>query len=431
MHHSNNFFYLFQDIGVVNIFNSPAGRAVVNQSVSPEKKNKINNRSFCSNKTSNQETSKFVLTPETLIDLKSNHLNNYPPPIDYNYPNPKSLKNNLPIFKPIGNVKKTFGSSNCVKNDDSSNNINNDPFNHLDNTNSVKKGLGNFNNTKNGSNSTIDSTVNNFNSFSSKKDGIDNSFVSSTSKHNAFENSFDSTACIKKCYDGFDSSTNINPFESSTKHIDCFESLTSRLNGFDTNLTDAAKSESILSNCTNQRNEIDSSEAIINGFNSNFDLSNIMKDGFDFNDTNLTDEVKKGEINTGIIRRSFDVQIANSNKDKKEQLERAKSLEDEQDKKKRLEEVRISDKVHSRSTDRNLAKERRFSDEKCDILRRIVSGFLGGWSTGSVVDIARWRKRKSSEELYREASLALGIPCELTDSCRCLECQVRRSIFLV
>lgn len=340
----------------------------------------------------------------------------------------------MPIFKPIGNLTKNFGSSNCIKNGlentfDSSTNTNNDLFNQLDSSTIARNGFSSYNNNTNGSNSLFDGTINKYNSSPCKKDGFE-SFVSSTSKNHGFESSFDSSTSIKKCIDGLDSSTNnINPFESSTKNTYCFGNLTSNLNGFESNLTDAAKSESILSNCTNQTNEIDSSKTIINGFNSNFDLSHIIKDGLDFNDSNLTDEVKKGDIdrgtNAGIIRRSINGKVANSSKDKKEQLERAKSLEEEQDKKKRLEEVRISDKVHSRSVDKNLAKERRFSDEKCDILRRIVSGFLGGWTTGSVVDIARWRKRKSSEELYREASLALGIPCELTDSCRCLECQVR------
>lgn len=425
---------MFQDIGVVNIFNSPAGRAVVNQTVSPEKKNKTNNRTFCSNKTSNPETAKFVLTPETLIDLKSNHFNNYPPPVDYNYPNSKSLKNNMPILKPIGNLSKNYGSANFEEKGfensfDHSTNTDNDPFNQIDSFTSTNNGFGSYNIIKNGSSNTFDSTLNKFNSSPSKNNDFDNSFVNSISKKNGFENSFERSTCIKNCVDGFESSTNINPFENSTKNNDCFGSLTNSLNAFDTNLTDAAKSESILSNCTNQRTEFDNSNTTINGFNGNFDISNIIKDGFDFKDTNLTDEVKKGEngrgTNIGLIRRSINGKITTSYKDKKEQLERARSLEEEQDKKKRLEEVRISDKVHSRSADNNLAKERRFSDEKCDILRRIVSGFLGGWTTRSVVDIARWRKRKSSEELYREASLALGIPCELTDSCRCLECQVR------
>lgn len=34
------------------------------------------------------------------------------------------------------------------------------------------------------------------------------------------------------------------------------------------------------------------------------------------------------------------------------------------------------------------------------------------------------RQRKSSAELYKEAVEILGLTCSLTDSCRCLDCQV-------
>lgn len=34
------------------------------------------------------------------------------------------------------------------------------------------------------------------------------------------------------------------------------------------------------------------------------------------------------------------------------------------------------------------------------------------------------RTRKTSEELYKEAVEILGLTCSLTDSCRCLDCQV-------
>lgn len=65
------------------------------------------------------------------------------------------------------------------------------------------------------------------------------------------------------------------------------------------------------------------------------------------------------------------------------------------------------------------------ADEKCDILKRMLTGFLSGWIFAkSSSSGGKWRKRKSSDDLYREASMALGIPCEMTDSCRCLDCQV-------
>lgn len=34
------------------------------------------------------------------------------------------------------------------------------------------------------------------------------------------------------------------------------------------------------------------------------------------------------------------------------------------------------------------------------------------------------RRRKSSTELYKEAVEILGLTCSLTDSCRCIDCQV-------
>lgn len=34
------------------------------------------------------------------------------------------------------------------------------------------------------------------------------------------------------------------------------------------------------------------------------------------------------------------------------------------------------------------------------------------------------RRRKSSAELYKEAVEILGLTCSLTDSCRCIDCQV-------
>jgi hypothetical protein len=64
------------------------------------------------------------------------------------------------------------------------------------------------------------------------------------------------------------------------------------------------------------------------------------------------------------------------------------------------------------------------ADEKCDILRRMLTGFLSGLMFTKTKTRSKWRKRKSSDDLYREASMVLGIPCEMTDSCRCLECQV-------
>lgn len=36
-------------------------------------------------------------------------------------------------------------------------------------------------------------------------------------------------------------------------------------------------------------------------------------------------------------------------------------------------------------------------------------------------------KTKSSKELYREAAQMLGMSCEFTENCRCLDCQVRCS----
>lgn len=40
--------------------------------------------------------------------------------------------------------------------------------------------------------------------------------------------------------------------------------------------------------------------------------------------------------------------------------------------------------------------------------------------------VSRWRRQnqKSSSELYREAAQMLGLSCTLSDSCRCLDCQV-------
>jgi hypothetical protein len=37
----------------------------------------------------------------------------------------------------------------------------------------------------------------------------------------------------------------------------------------------------------------------------------------------------------------------------------------------------------------------------------------------------RKERRKSSTELYREAAALLGLTCNMNDSCRCIECQVR------
>lgn len=34
------------------------------------------------------------------------------------------------------------------------------------------------------------------------------------------------------------------------------------------------------------------------------------------------------------------------------------------------------------------------------------------------------RQRKSSAELYKEAAEILGLTCSMTDSCRCIDCQV-------
>jgi len=36
----------------------------------------------------------------------------------------------------------------------------------------------------------------------------------------------------------------------------------------------------------------------------------------------------------------------------------------------------------------------------------------------------RKERRKSSTELYREAAALLGLTCSMSDSCRCIECQV-------
>ena len=33
--------------------------------------------------------------------------------------------------------------------------------------------------------------------------------------------------------------------------------------------------------------------------------------------------------------------------------------------------------------------------------------------------------QKSSKELYREAAQMLGMSCEFTENCRCLDCQVK------
>lgn len=71
------------------------------------------------------------------------------------------------------------------------------------------------------------------------------------------------------------------------------------------------------------------------------------------------------------------------------------------------------------------------ADEKCDILKKMFTGFLSGILFPKNTSVRpKWRKRKSSDDLYREASMALGIPCEMTDSCRCLDCQVRTYSYL-
>lgn len=43
-----------------------------------------------------------------------------------------------------------------------------------------------------------------------------------------------------------------------------------------------------------------------------------------------------------------------------------------------------------------------------------------------IFSLSRWRKQnqKSTTELYREAAQMLGLSCTLSDSCRCLDCQV-------
>lgn len=40
------------------------------------------------------------------------------------------------------------------------------------------------------------------------------------------------------------------------------------------------------------------------------------------------------------------------------------------------------------------------------------------------------RRRKSSAELYKEAVEILGLTCSLTDSCRCIDCQVINQLAL-
>ena len=41
------------------------------------------------------------------------------------------------------------------------------------------------------------------------------------------------------------------------------------------------------------------------------------------------------------------------------------------------------------------------------------------------------RQRKSSAELYKEAVEILGLTCSLSDSCRCIDCQVKCNSFFL
>ncbi|XP_077289394.1 uncharacterized protein LOC143913454 [Arctopsyche grandis] len=101
---------------------------------------------------------------------------------------------------------------------------------------------------------------------------------------------------------------------------------------------------------------------------------------------------------------------------KNEDVDRGATVVEEDDEDARINEKILRLKNHY---------ERGFvADEKCDILKRMLTGFLSGWIFAkSSSSGGKWRKRKSSDDLYREASMALGIPCEMTDSCRCLDCQ--------
>lgn len=38
--------------------------------------------------------------------------------------------------------------------------------------------------------------------------------------------------------------------------------------------------------------------------------------------------------------------------------------------------------------------------------------------------------QKSSKELYREAAQMLGMTCEFTENCRCLDCQVTERLHI-
>jgi hypothetical protein len=55
-----------------------------------------------------------------------------------------------------------------------------------------------------------------------------------------------------------------------------------------------------------------------------------------------------------------------------------------------------------------------------------TSRLLGGSrkKDGLVSKNRRKERRKSSSELYREAAALLGLTCSMSDSCRCIECQV-------
>lgn len=56
----------------------------------------------------------------------------------------------------------------------------------------------------------------------------------------------------------------------------------------------------------------------------------------------------------------------------------------------------------------------------------MFSSFYTHFPISMCSSISRWRRgnQKSSSELYREAAQMLGLSCTLSDSCRCLDCQV-------
>ncbi|KAJ6644130.1 hypothetical protein Bhyg_09096 [Pseudolycoriella hygida] len=74
-----------------------------------------------------------------------------------------------------------------------------------------------------------------------------------------------------------------------------------------------------------------------------------------------------------------------------------------------------------------IAKKAKFwkflEEDKCN--KNSIEDLSTSSSGKSSLSLWRRQSKKSSSELYREAAQMLGLSCTLSDSCRCLDCQVR------